>query len=569
MVILGLTFGHDAAASLIADGVVIADVAEERFTGLKHNAGFPSAAITYCLDEAGLTAEQVDVLAIAGLFLPGDLERYFRLSPEQKATLSALVPAKGRVRQMVVGSGQRDLPLDIPRVTLSPRCRVMCIEHHLGHAASAYFTRGRSDRCLVVTMDGNGDNVSVAVWIGEGNRIELVKKWGPEASLGFFYGNVTEALGWQHGDGEGITMGLAPYGEATKVGDRLDRFHPVFANGDLAVPHDFGPASYVIDHGSYHWHFAEAEDIRRVADACGPEHVAARAQEIIEQQVVPFIRHWTKELGIKRLACAGGLFLNIKLNQRLWHDGGLEEQWIFPNPGDSGLALGVALQAWHSLAQPSQFKRLESLYLGPAYGNDAIRATLASRHLTYREVVDPSLEAAKFLASGMIVGWFQGRMEAGPRALGNRSILMSANRPENKDLINARVKFRERFRPFCPSLLFDRKDDYLKDGREENFMITSFEVTDEKRDKIPAVVHVDGTLRPQTLKREVNPRFYDLIQHFGDLTGEYLVLNTSFNTRGKPIVCSPSDAIRCFFDSGLDALVIGNFALVKDAQGRQ
>jgi carbamoyltransferase len=563
VIILGITFGHDAAACLVVDGTIIADVAEERFSRVKHDAGFPSAAIAYCLKEGAVTSEQVEVLALAGQYLPVGIERQFILSREQAAVLAASRPIESRARQMIVGGGQHELPLYFERIRLAPNCRLYSVEHHLGHAAAAYFTRGRSDRCMITTMDGIGDNVSTAVWMGEGNQITPIRKWSRGASLGWFYGTVTEALGWQHGDGEGKTMGLAPYGDPTKVGNRLDCFHPHFLDGDLAVAHDFGQPSFVNAHGNYHWHFPEAEKIQAVVQDCGRENVAARAQEIIELQTIPFVRHWMRECGINRLACGGGLFLNVKLNQRVWYDLAPDEQWVYPNPGDAGLAMGAALYAWHSLAQPIGCCKLETLSYGPAYTSDEMRQILDARRLDYKEVSDPSKEAAQLLADNKTVAWFQGRMESGPRALGNRSILMSANQTENKDLLNAKVKFRESFRPFCPAIHDDKKEDYLRHCREENFMMTSFDVRPERGRKVPAVVHVDGTVRPQTVKRKTNPRFYDLITRFGELTGEYLVLNTSFNIKGEPIVCHPREAIRCFFDTGLDALVMGNFVLVK------
>jgi carbamoyltransferase len=563
MNILGIACGHDAGACLVVDGVIVADAAEERFSRIKHDTGFPGAAIRYCLAEGKIGAREIDVVAIAGQFLAPRVASRFALSGEQMAILAALWPVEDKVRQDILNSGQLDLPLSFERIELVPQCRFVFVEHHLAHAASAHFTRGSSESCVIATLDGIGDKISTAIWVGEGNNISRVRSWGGESSLGWFYGNVTEALGWQHGDGEGTTMGLAPYGDPKKVGRQLDRFYPIFADGELSVPHKFGRYSSLDDHGNFHWHFQEAEDIQKIAEAVGREHVAARCQQIIEQQVLGLVRHWTRALGAPRLACAGGLFLNVKLNQRIWHEGELEEHWVYPNPGDAGLAVGASLYVWHDLAQPEATKKLETLYHGPSFNNAEIRRILDERQLEYREVSDPSLTAATLLAEGKIVAWFQGRMESGPRALGGRSILMAADRPENKDKINSKVKFREGFRPFCPSILAEKRDDYLRLSREEPFMITSFDVKPEKRDKVPAVVHVDGTVRPQTVKREINAAFYDLIRHFGDLTGEYLVLNTSFNIKGEPIVCNPREAIRYFYDTGLDALVIGNFLLNK------
>jgi carbamoyltransferase len=241
----------------------------------------------------------------------------------------------------------------------------------------------------------------------------------------------------------------------------------------------------------------------------------------------------------------------------------LDTQWIYPNPGDAGLAAGAALCAYYEHHPKQRHQLLADAYFGPEYSNDEIRQILDHRGLKYEYVDDPSAAAAKVLSENRIIGWFQGRMESGPRALGNRSILMSPLRSENKDIINRCVKYREAFRPFCPSMLHEKSGDYLVNSRDERFMVTSFAVREEKKDRIPAVVHVDGTARPQMVKRQSNQRYYDLIKAFGDITGEYVILNTSFNVKGEPIVCNPREAIRCFFDTGLDVLILGNYMITK------
>jgi carbamoyltransferase len=563
VIILGIGVGHDTAACVLSDGVLIANAAEERFSRIKHDSGFPDAAIAYCLKEAGITAWNIDVVAIGGQFLPPSVERRFVLTREQEQALAAARPVAAKALQLLVRPEMRDPPLYFPRLKLSPGCKFLFVDHHLCHAAAAYFTRGARDPCLVVTLDGVGEDVSTAIWRGERNNIVPLARWGREGSLGLFYGIVTEALGWQHGDAEGTTMALAPYGAAHKVGDRLAPFCPSFSDGHLDRPHDFGNGSVLNKNGCNHWHFADADAIASIAADCGRENVAACAQDMLETQVLDIVRHWAGTQGLRRLACAGGVFLNVKLNQRIWYEAGLEEHWIFPDAGDTGLAVGAVLHAWHALAQPTQTMRLEHLYYGPGFADDVVREILHARRLRFRETQDPVRDAAHLLADGKMIGWFQGRMECGPRALGNRSILMSPISPANKDILNARVKFRETFRPFSPSIAFEHKDEYLIGGREENFMITSFRVTAAKRDAIAAVVHVDGTLRPQTIKRETNPLYHRLIDQFGRLTGEYAVLNTSFNVKGEPIVCHPREAIRCFFDNGLDTLVIGKFILEK------
>jgi carbamoyltransferase len=563
MNILGITCTHDASACVLADGAILANAAEERFSRVKHDWGFPIAAIKSCLVQSGLSGSDIDVVVIAAQRPPIGLIDRFVLSADQMAALAELWPHDSEGRKRFLSGAERDLALDFDRIELGSHCRFVCVEHHLAHAAAAYFTRGSKERCMIATLDGVGDYLSTAIWTGEGNTISRVRSWGPESSLGWFYGNATEALGWQHGDGEGTVMGLAPYGDPQKVGDRLNRFHPVFKEGELVAPHQFGRWSSFSDHGNHHAHLPEALGIRRIADTCGREAVAARAQQIIEQQVLGLVRHWTGALNVRRLACGGGLFLNVKLNQRIWYETDLEEQWIYPDPGDGGLAVGAALYAWHHFTQPEGATKLDTLYHGPEFGDAEIRRILEARQLEFCELQDPAFTAATLLAQGQIVAWFQGRMEAGPRALGGRSSLMAADKPENKDTLNSKVKFREGFRPFCPSMLAEKRADYLRRSRDEPFMITSFDITPEKRDRVPAVVHVDGTVRPQTVKRQANPRYYDLIRHFGELTGEYLLLNTSLNIKGEPMVCHPREALRCFYDTGIDALVMGNFLLAK------
>lgn len=563
MNILGISPGHDTAACLLIDGEIVADAAEERFSRVKHDSHFPAGAVAFCLRHAGLDSTDIDLVAIGGRFLPVGLERFFGLTPQQTAALAAMRPTEVKARNLLMKSGPNRLPLDTPRFPLRPGCRFVGVDHHRGHAAAAYFSQASREPWLVLTLDGIGDDVAVGVWLAEDDDLQQLGQWGREASFGWFYGNVTEALGWQHGDGEGTTMGLAPYGDATLVGDRLDRFAPSFSGGQIASPHDYGHASFFNDHGNYHWHFPEAADIRQIVNDCGAANVAARAQQIVEEQVLGLARHISRTHGLRRLACGGGLFLNVKLNQRLRAEANLERLWVFPNPGDAGLAVGAALAVWHEQARPGRHRQLQHISFGPAFTAADIRPFLDERGLAYREVDAPATVAAEYLAANRIVGWFQGRMESGPRALGNRCILMSAHQAENKDVLNARVKFRQAFRPFCPALLLEWKDEYLVDAGDEPFMITAFAATAAARQRVPAVVHADGTLRPQTVRRDIQPLFHSLLTAFAERTGEGLLLSTSFNVRGEPIVCTPRDALRCFFDTGLDVLIIGPFVLEK------
>ena len=566
MRVLGIHIGHDSSAALVVDGKIIADVAEERFTRTKHYAGLPIKSVTYCLKAGRIAIKDVDAVAVPTAGSMPELNHLLALNGSRAEKRTAAGRVLERARR-IMKTALLHPPLYIQQFALPEGTPVVHVEHHLAHAASAYYTSGSAMKQLIVTLDGAGDGHSSCIWRGENGKIEPLLKLGTDASIGWFYSNVTEALGWWHGDGEGKTMGLAPYGDYTHCQGVLDRFYPKFSNGNLVEPHDFGQQYYWNEGGALQWHYDEAYEIRALIEEYGREHIAAETQRMLEEQVKELILPWLEREGLDRLSCAGGVFLNVKLNQRIWETGRLTLHHIFPNAGDGGLAAGAALHVYYQAHPDAPIPKLEHVYLGPEYSDAEIQQILDARNLTYRRTDSPSYEAARMLAQGKIVAWFQERMESGPRALGSRSILMSANDPKNKDIINARVKFREPFRPFCPSLLAEHRDTYLRNARDEEFMITSFDVQPEKRDRVPAVVHVDGTLRPQTVRREVSPGYWEVIKHFGDLTGEYLVLNTSFNIMGEPIINTPGEAIRCLYDSGIDALVMGGFVLEKNRAG--
>ncbi len=561
MITLGIHCGHDSSAAITKDGRIVADVAEERFDRIKHSNSVPIQAIQYCLKTAGLTnINEVDAVGFSWKETPGHLQSLLGLPDKERR----LWQHAWDFFKRALGVSQIKPPIYFPNMSLKDPSKFVNIEHHLAHAASAHFTRSTSDKCLVFTVDGAGDGVSTAVWLAEGNRIEPLEKLFREASIGWAYSIVTEGLHWWHGDGEGKTMGLAPYGDYDKCKGVLDKYFPVFDGCRLVKPTTLGQSYYWSEGGSTQFHFDEASEVEALIKQYGREHIAAEAQRKLEDCMLNYMFGWCEKTGVRKVACAGGVFLNVKLNQRVWNSRGslIEEQHIFPNCGDSGLAVGAALHVYYRerAFTGSQFP---DLYLGPEFPADEIRAILEFRGLPFKRLDYPSGKAAELLAQNKVIAWFQGRMESGPRALGNRSILMSPLKAENKDYVNARVKFREGFRPFCPSLLYEKRHDYLLDCRDEEFMITSFDVAPDKRDRIPAVVHVDGTVRPQMVRREINPRYWDLINEFGKLTGEYIILNSSFNIKGEPIISNPREAIRCFFDTGLDAMIMADYLLEK------
>ncbi len=569
MNILGVHAGHDSSASLIIDGKIVADVAEERFNRIKHSPGLPFRSIEYCLRSQGLSMNDIDVIAIPSQSPISSLSLLFEgiykketKGPTLKSTLKSVLKKEKEEKTRI--RWQQELPLYIQKFKIASHTKVVHIEHHQSHAASAYYTSGTREKQLVVTMDGHGDESSITIWRAEDGKLSCLKRFGYGASLGWFYSNVTEAIGWMHGDGEGKTMGLDPYGKRDKLKGLLDSFYPKFKNGEIIYEHDFGDLNVYNENGYNQYHFRDADEIKKLVDKYGREDIAAEAQRVLEEQCFNIIFPWMEKEKTQNLSCSGGIFLNVKLNQRIWETGKVKLHTIYGNPADAGLAVGAALQAYYDAKPEAPIHLMRDLYYGPEYSNEEIEVILKARNLKYTKVDNAPQHAAKLLADNKIVAWFQGRMESGPRALGNRSILMSANRSENKDIINAKVKFREAFRPFCPSLLWEKREDYLENCRDEFFMITSFTCKPEKRNKIPAVVHADHTLRPQTVKKELNERYWSLINEFGKLTGEYLLMNTSLNVMGEPMINHPREAIRCFYDNGMDYLILNDFVLSKD-----
>jgi carbamoyltransferase len=564
--ILGVHVGHDSSAALLVDGRVLADVAEERFSRIKHYAGLPVRSIQYCLEHAGLEIGDLDAVAIPTRGQLRALNHLFDLEGDPREQGRQDTRAEELARRTRLSRSMRfaRMPLYATRFPLGKDTDLVHVEHHLAHAASAYYTSGSDERQLIATMDGAGDGNSVALWRGENGVISPLRKLGTEASLGWFYSNVTEALGWWHGDGEGKTMGLAAYGDPDPAREMLEPFHPKFSGGELVESHDFGAISTWNETGAQHWHLDEAAEIAALIPRVGREGLAAAAQAVLEDQVCEIVYPWLERERTRNLSCSGGVFLNVKLNQRIWSSGRVDRHHIYPNPGDGGLAVGAALQVHHSANAGAQIHGLAHLYLGPEYGDEAIAKILADRGLESERRDDVVDVVAGLLAENKIVAWFQGRMESGPRALGGRSILMSPTRPKNKDVINARVKYREPFRPFCPSISAEHAADYLVGGRQEAFMITSFDGTAAGKPRIPAAVHVDGTVRPQTVERGVNQDYWEVIERFGQLTGEHALLNTSFNIKGEPMICHPREAIRAFYDTGLDYLVLGQHIVGKN-----
>jgi len=579
MNVLGLHYGHhDSSVTLVRDGRIIASAAEERFNHQKHYSGFPMSALSYCLSAGHVSMKDIDEVAIPTAS-PYDDKLALILGRKSigKLAFAQYAPEMGMkdyarfaaltVVKRLHGLVEEGMPL-YEKVFPFPKSRpILSVDHHVAHAASAYYTSGFQDRCLVMTADGSGDALSMTVWLGEKGKLKKLLKIGNDGSLGYFYSMVTEALGWWIGDGEGKTMGLAPYGKIDSVKGKLDRFVPHFENGRLVTTVNFGPVqAWHVPSGTVHWHFRDSSIIKRLVKRYGAENVAAEAQRKLEEEMVPLVMSWVKETGVKYLAAAGGIFLNVKMNQRLWEQGKLRKIHIYPDAGDGGLSGGAALYCYFTRHPEKKIPQVGGAYFGPSYTDEEIEKVLSIRNIKAKKYNQNELieRVADLLSTGKIIGWVQGRMEIGPRALGNRSILMDPRKAKNKDIINARVKYREGFRPFCPSMTVAASQKYLVNPMvSAAYMVVSFDVVPKMRNVIPAVTHVDGTARPQIVTKEANPLFHRLLTAFGKKTGVEVLLNTSFNIKGDPIVCTPSDALKCFVDTGLDYLVLGNYLIEK------
>jgi carbamoyltransferase len=573
--VLSYFHGIDPSAALLVDGRIVAYAEEERLIRQKHASHvFPLRSIKACLDLAGLELREVD-LVVYGWDAPrygsGDMGRYYEAvndrHPPDEATkrwqascIRQFAPDALRSvleSHLVRGFGVR--PEEVPELVFYP--------HHRTHAAAAFYLSPYDD-ALVLTLDGSGDGECTALWRGSGTTLEPIHEIGIPNSLGWFYAALTEYLGFEAYDGEYKVMGLAAYGrENLEVRARLAE---VVRHGPAGWDYEVDPR--FIHHGPHTFSERFTDrlvDLLETPPRQGPrplepihEDIAFETQRLLEETVLRLLGHFRRETGLSRLCIGGGVGLNVKMNSRIQRSGLFDEIFAFPIPNDSGLAIGAAVGLWVDRGQkrPSPLKHL---YLGPSWSDEDIELQVKSCGLAYRRCADIASDTARILADGKVVGWFQGRLEGGPRALGGRSILADPRSVAVRDRVNAAVKFREYWRPFCPSLTEEAAERFLVKPAAAPFMILAFEATEEARRRTPAVVHVDGTMRPQTVDPESNPRYYQLLKAFEARTGVPVLLNTSFNVKGEAIVCSPRDALRTFWSTGLDALAIGSFLIEK------
>jgi carbamoyltransferase len=594
--ILGLSaYYHDSAAALLRDGEIVGAVQEERFTRKKHDPAFPTRAAAWCLEAAGIHLEQVDHVVFYDKPLVKFerlLETYLATAPKGLRSFAASMPIWLKEKLYLKKILKQELAAlgETKEKTLPP---LFFAEHHQSHAASAFFP-SPYERAAVLCMDGVGEWATTSVWLGEGHR--LAPQWEIDFphSLGLLYSAFTYFTGFKVNSGEYKLMGLAPYGEPRYAQVILDRLLDLKEDGTFHLDMDF--FDYATGLRMTNERFAALFD----GPARKPESpvtqremdLAASIQQVTEEVVMRLAQTVHRELGVDNLCLAGGVALNCVANGRLLREGPFEGLWIQPAAGDAGGALGAALAQWHEyLDRPREVNgrdRMRGAYLGPRFGESEVSSLLDDLNAIYTKFDDVDLlpRIARLLDDGQVVGWFQGPMEFGPRALGGRSILGDPRNTQMQSVMNLKIKYRESFRPFAPAVLAEEVGEWFEHEVPSPYMLLVSGIMEGKRkvmsdqeralfgieklnvprSEIPAVTHVDYSARIQTVHEETNPRFHALISAFHKRTGCPLLVNTSFNVRGEPIVGSPDDAYRCFMRTEMDALVIENCLLLKADQ---
>jgi carbamoyltransferase len=558
MVTVGINYSqmHDSSACIVRDGELLFAVAEERISRLKHDAGFPKNAIRACLDFAEVRADQLDEVCFgwqtAGPVFRHDLKCY-ATGKMPLTYLSGLNSTLHFLSMWHQQSGAKKFSQQFGPT----KAKMRFVDHHLAHAISAYAYSGFDDAAVVV-MDGRGAWEATTIWSGHNGRLQPVLMIPFPDSVGYFYSEFTQFLGFQRNSDEWKVMGLAPYG---KPGVDLSPFIDL-----KTVPYRVH-TKQLVSNG--------ATPFARMTALLGParapeseiaerhKDIAFAVQDACEIAMMNVVRMAVEKTACRNICLAGGVALNSKANGKIAASGLVDRMFVQAAASDDGVALGAALAPYldHNGKLPN--KPMRHGYWGPAFDDEAIESVLRTYKLRYTRLADPASTAAELLSVGKILGWFQGRMEFGPRALGSRSILADPRDPEMNAKVNNAVKFREWWRPFAPSFKKEAAGEYLESATDSPFMILTAQVRPDKRSQIPSVTHVDGSARPQTVEKEINPLYWRLIDEFGKRTGVPVLMNTSFNLRGEAIVHTPTDAIRTFFSSGMDALVIGSFLIEK------
>lgn len=596
MRILGISaFYHDSAAALIDDGKIIAAAQEERFTRKKQDSSFPIKAMEYCLEEAGTELSDVDYIAFYDKpFLKFErlLETYVAYAPKGFESFCMAMPLWLKEKLFQKSLLRNKLKAHAPSYNWDNR--LLFAEHHQSHAASAFYP-SPFESAAILTMDGVGEWTTTSLGLGKGNSVEMVRELHFPHSLGLLYSAFTYYTGFRVNSGEYKVMGLAPYGEPKYTKLIMDNVIDVKEDGSFRLDLSYFDfcTGLRMTNAKFDKLFGAPPRDPETRLTQRDMDLAASIQDVTEEIILRLGRSIAKETGEKNLCLAGGVALNCVANGKLLRDGSFENIWVQPAAGDAGGALGAALVAHHHFqGQPRKLNGvmdgMKGAYLGPEFSQDDIEARLTAAGAKYTVQSDEETieKTATAMTEGKAIGWFQGRMEFGPRALGGRSILGDPRDPNMQKTLNLRVKYRESFRPFAPSVLREDVADWFDHDGDSPYMLMVANVREDQRremteaeqalfgiDKlnvprssIPAITHVDYSARIQTVHEETNPRYYALIKSFKDKTGCPIVINTSFNVRGEPIVCTPEDAFRCFMGSGIEVLVIGNCYLAKEEQ---
>jgi carbamoyltransferase len=592
MYILGIScYFHDAAAALIRDGELIAAAEEERFTRKKHDYEFPQNAIDFCLKTGNIKSQDLDYV----VFFEKPFIKFERLLLCSMQTFPRSLKLFREAMITWLGDKLWIRHLIQKRLGL-PASKILFSEHHLSHAASAFFCSPFHESAIL-TVDGVGEWTTATIGIGKGTNIKILKEIRFPHSLGLLYSAFTAYLGFEVNEGEYKVMGMAPFGEPKYV-DRVYKLIRLSGDGSFELNMEyfsfhqssertynrkfedlFGPSrkpdSYFFTSSSgYPAYFGEKPS--NYAELCRENQfyadIAASIQAVTEDVLLKMANQAYQETGLKNLCMAGGVALNSVANGKIMKQTAFEQIYIQPSAGDGGGALGAALFAYHMvLGKPRKFV-MEHAYWGEKHGDGEIDTFLKENAIPHDRIENEERlieRVADQLSGGKVVGWYQGRFEWGPRALGNRSILADPRRTDMKDIVNTKIKFREPFRPFAPSVLVEETGNYFSlpeasDQYPARFMLYVVDVNEDKHDVIPAITHVDGTGRLQTVQKEINPRYYKLIETFGQSTGVPVVLNTSFNLKGEPIVNTPEEAFSSFQKSGMDVLVLGDYVVEKE-----
>jgi carbamoyltransferase len=595
MIVLGLSaFYHDSAAALVRDGEIIAAAQEERFTRVKNDADFPVNAIQFCLDEAGIDLDKVDYVGFYDKPLQTFdrlVETYVAYAPSGLQSFAKAIPIWVKEKLLQKPNIIRDLNA-MGRGTVTDE-RMLFGYHHHSHAASAFYP-SPFEKAAILVMDGVGEWATTSIGEGNGAEVQLLQEICFPHSIGLLYSAFTYYLGFKVNDGEYKVMGLAPYGEPRYVQQILDHLIDLKDDGSFRL--DMQYFNYCTGLTMTNARFAAlfGGPARDGAEPLSQKHMdlARSVQAVTEEIILRLARTAQKLTGHKQLCLAGGVALNCVANGRLLREGPFEEIWIQPAAGDAGGSIGVALSIAHMVGGTPRVPRkpdgMNGSYLGPGFSEEQAIAALDALGAHYRRLDDSTLypAVAEALAADKVIGWFQGRSEFGPRALGNRSILGNAASPAMQRVLNLKIKYRESFRPFAPAVLREEVSDYFDLAEDSPYMLivapvkdslrrplspqeqalTGIEKLNLTRSDLPAITHVDYSARVQTVTRETNTRFHDLLSAFKAVSGTGVLVNTSFNVRDEPIVNSPADAYRCFMGTEMDLLVIGNLVLRKEDQ---